>query len=122
MSGIVSIFKETGQWVAITYLVFLMVKEVSITIRNKRKGEQDIMGLRLNGNVRETINNILSSLRSLTAQQDKVAEEHEEFKDCFSDMQDKVDNQTVRLVEKHNEQIINQKEMVTYLKIMANKE
>lgn len=124
--GMIGVLKSLGQWVVIAYIMYLVVREVTMTVRHKRKEAPDIMGLRINGNIKETVERIVNGLKHVTRevenlkkQHELVARDHEEQKACLIKMQGTIDTQTDQLVEKHNQQIANQREMVTYLKIMA---
>ncbi len=95
------VLSKLPQGLAYAYILYLMTKEIASAIKRKRQGPVDIMSIKLNGNIRDTINKIITALQFLSQEHKQVHKDHETQLDCMNALEDKVDDQTVQLVAKH---------------------
>lgn len=104
-TGILKVFESVGSPVAIAYICYLMVREITGAIHRKRKGPLSAVDLKVNGNMAELLAKMVSLLRKLERQHDTVSIEHKETKDCILKLEEKLDGQTRQLLNKHDKHI-----------------
>lgn len=104
-TGVLKILESVGSPVAIAYICYLMVREITGAIVRKRKGPLSATDLKVNGNMAELLNRMIGLLKKLERQHDTVKLEHKETKDCILKLEEKLDGQTKQLLTKHDKHI-----------------